>query len=473
MAGKAINDPLITTKLHRPTLDRIHVHRPHLLERLDQRRNRPLTLVSAPAGYGKSFLISCWLESYDTPSAWISLDESDSNLRLFTSYFTKAVETAFPKTFPRTQALINAIDLPPVEVLVTSLMNELDRIKRPFILVLDDYYLIKEIDIHNLIAHLLKHPPTILHLVIVGRRDPPLPISTLRAQSKMTEIRAQDLRFSVAETETLINQLLGIQIDTSVATALAKKTEGWVTGLRLAALSMRQQSDIDPKLLEPHVDAQYVMEYLFSEVFSKQPPEISRYLLGTAVLNRFCGPLCEAVCAPGAKSFTCEIGGWEFIDWLKKENIFLIPLDPEKQWYRYHHLFQKLLLKQLNRLYSAKDINTLHAQASDWFAENGLIEEALQHALAAGKVEKAASLIARDGHQKMNNEQWPRLERCLQMLPREHVERDAALLVLEIWLQHVRQNFSGMLSRVKMIEAFNATAPPRHMGQRQARTRPL
>ena len=460
MASETTTDPLISTKLHRPPVDRNHVHRPHLLARLDQHRNRPLTLVSASAGYGKSFLINCWLESCDIPSAWLSLDESDSDLRLFTIYFIAAIETLFPKACPRTQALLNAIDLPPLEVLGTSLLNELDRIKQPFILVLDDYHLVKEIDIHNLIAQLLKNPPQFFHLVIIGRRDPPLPISSLRAQRKLIEFRAKDLCFSVVETETLLNHLLGIQIDASVATVLVKKTEGWVTGLRLAALSMRQQSDIDPKLLEPHVDAQYVMEYLFTEVFSEQPPEISRYLLGTAILDRFCGPLCEAVCAPGAEPFACEIGGWEFIEWLKKENIFLIPLDPEKRWYRYHHLFQKLLLNQLNRQYSAEDINALHAQASDWFAENGLIEDAVQHALASGKVERAGSLVARAGHQMMNNEQWPRLERCLNMLPRDHVERDPALLVLESWLHHVRQNLSGMVSCHKMIEALNSTAPP-------------
>jgi LuxR family maltose regulon positive regulatory protein len=459
MAGETTTDPLIATKLHRPPVDRIRVHRPHLLARLDQHRDRPLTLVSAPAGYGKSFLINCWLESCDIPSAWVSLDESDSDLRLFTSYFIAAIETLFPKACPRTQALLNAIDLPPVEVLGTSLLNELDRIKQPFILVLNDYHLVKEKDIHNLIAQLLKNPPHFFHLVIMGRRDPPLPISSLRAQSKLTEIRAEDLCFSVAETDTLLNQLLGIQIDTSLVTALVKKTEGWVTGLRLAALSMRQQSDIDPKFLEPHVDAQYVMEYLFTEVFSNRPPEISRYLLGTAILDRFCGPLCEAVCAPGAKSFTCEIGGWEFIEWLKKENIFVITLDPEKRWYRYHHLFQKLLLNQLNRQYSAEEINALHTQASVWFAENGLIEEALQHALAAGEIEKAGSLVARAGHQMMNNEQWPRLERCLHMLPQDIIERDPALLVLECWLHHVRQNLSDMVSCLKLIEAFNATAP--------------
>ncbi len=452
--------PILNTKLHRPPVDRNHVYRPHLFARLDQHRDRPLTLVSAPAGYGKSVLISSWLEACEDPGAWLSLNESDSDLRTFMSYFIAALETLFPEVCPKTQNLLNAVELPPVQYLGTSLLNELDRIKQPYILVLDDYYLVKDIAVHNLIAQILKHPPQFIHLVIVGRIDPPLPISSLRAQSQLTEIRAEDLCFSVAETERLLKQLLGIRIDKSTVVALVKKTEGWVTGLRLAALSMRQQPVIDPELLEPHVDAQYVMDYLFTEVFSQQPPDISRYLLGTAVLDRFCGPLCEAVCAPGAEPYTCEIGGWEFIEWLKKENIFVIPLDPEKRWVRYHHLFRKLLFNQLKRRYNAEDICTLHSQASAWFADNGLIEDALRHALAAGDIPAAIKLVSQNGYQLMNDQQWQRLERFLHMLPREHVEGDAALLVLESWLHHVRQNLSGMVSRLEMVETLNATAPP-------------
>ena len=353
------------------------------MAQLDKHPHRPLTLVSAPAGYGKSALISSWLETKENPAAWLSLSKSDSDLRTFLSYFIAAVHEHFPDDCQNTQALLKNVDLPPLEDLGISLLNELDRIKQPFILVLDDYYLIREIAVHKLIATILKHPPKLFHLVIVGRRDPPLPISSLRARSQLIEIRTEDLRFSAAETETLLNRLLRIQIDASTVAALEKKTEGWVTGLRLAALSMRQRADIDPKLLEPHVDAHFVMEYLFTEVFSHQPPDISRYLLATAVLDRFCGPLCEAVCVPGAEPFACEMSGWEFIAWLKKENIFVITLDPEKRWFRYHHLFQKLLINQLNRRFSTEEIKALHAQAGAWLAENGAIEEALQHYLAA------------------------------------------------------------------------------------------
>jgi LuxR family maltose regulon positive regulatory protein len=258
--------------------------------------------------------------------------------------------------------------------------------------------------------------------------------------------------FNVAETQTLLNQLLGIQVDPPTAAAVEEKTEGWVTGVRLAALSMRQGADIDARLLEPHVDAQYVMEYLFNEAFSHQPPEIRQYLLATAILDRFCGPLCDAVCAPGGEPFACEVGGWEFIAWLKKENVFLIPLDPEKRWFRFHHLFQKLLFNQLKRHYSIAEINALHTQASVWFAENGLIEEALQHALAGGDITAAMQLIALHGHNLMNDQQYPRLERWLGMFTRDQVEQNPELLIFEAWLNHMQSGGFDLLALTTYIK---------------------
>jgi LuxR family maltose regulon positive regulatory protein len=418
------------------------------LAQLNDYRSKPLTLVSAPAGYGKSALISSWLETCKNPCAWLSLSESDSDLRTFTSYFIATFHKHFPAACQKTQALLKNLDLPSFETLGASLLNELDRIKQPFILVLDDYHLIREMAVHKLIAQILKHPPQFFHLVIVGRRDPPLAISSLRAQSQLIEIRTEDLCFSAPETETLLNRILGIQIEASTAAAVAKKTEGWVTGLRLAALSMQRQPDIDPKLLEPHVDANFVMEYLFTEVFSHQPQDVVRYLLGTAVLDRFCGPLCEAVCGSGAEPFACEMSGWEFIKWLRNENLFVISLDPEKQWFRYHHLFQKLLVNQLNRRCSTKEIKANHAQAGAWLAENGIIEEAVHHYLAAEDIPAAMQLVARHGHNLMNNQQWPELERLIGMLPRNYVEQDPELLIFEAWHHHVQTSGCDLQTKI-------------------------
>ena len=460
MAGAKTNLAIIRTKLRRPPMVAKLVHRQRLFNLLDLRLPRPLTLVSAPAGYGKSVLVSSWLESSSRPSAWLSLDENDNDLRLFLIYFLASIRNTFSDVGSKTLAMVDALTIPTVAVLAGNLANEIDLIEQPFILVLDDFHHINNESVLNLLTLLLRHPPQPMHLVLIGRRDPSLPISTLRGQSLVTEIRTQDLRFNEVETATYLTQVLETPVDASTVSALNEKTEGWVTGLHLAILSMRHRGNLDPRLLKPQVNAQYIMEYLFTEVFSRQPPEFSRYLLGTSLLDRFCGPLCDAVCVPGGDPLACESGGWEFVDWLKRENMFLIPLDSENRWFRYHHLFQKLLVNQLNRRCSAEEIKALHVQASAWFAENDLLEEALRHALAAGNTESAGSLITRFSHQLMNDQQWVRLSRCLYQLTQDQIERDPALLVLEAWLHHVRQNLSGMTSCSKRIETLNAASPP-------------
>jgi LuxR family maltose regulon positive regulatory protein len=382
MENRQGSPPLIETKLHRPPVDRNHIYRPHLAEKLDQHHRRPLILVSAPAGYGKTSLVSAWLQAGTHSSAWLALDEGDNDLRLFLNYFLAAVHSLFPGAVKNTQDMVNALALPAAPALASTLLNELDRIEGAFILVLDDFHLIHHESAIDLLAQLLRYPPQSMQLVLIGRRDPSLPISTLRAKSLVTEIRTLDLRFSQKETARCLTRVMDAPVASEVAAFLGQKTEGWVTGLRLVALSMRHGVNIDPSLFEPQVEAQYVMEYLFNEVFSRQPPEIQQYLLGTAILDRFCGPLGEVMCIPHVKTYTCGLSGWDFITWLNKKNLFLIPLDHEKRWFRYHYLFQKLLARQLKRQYSTEKINTLHGRASDWFADSGLIEEALQHRLA-------------------------------------------------------------------------------------------
>jgi LuxR family maltose regulon positive regulatory protein len=406
-------------------------------------------------------LVSHWLETCDIRSGWISLDANDNDLRAFATYFIAAVERLFPGACRKTQTMINGPNLPPVADLGFTLLNELDRIAQPCIIVLDDYHLIAETMVHDFLTELLKHPPQSLHLVIIGRQDPLLPIFRLRAKGLVTEVRANDLCFNEHETAELLRLITGIQIGSHIAATLRKQTEGWVTGLYLAAISIRLKDNPETTLFEPRADAQYVMEYLFNEVFAKQPPQISQYLLGTAVLDRFCAPLCEAVCVPGTEADSYENSGWEYISRLKKENLFLIPLDDEKRWFRFHHLFQKLLLNQLKRRFSAEEINSLHARASAWFADNGMVEEAIRHALAAGDEREAAKLVVQNRQAAVNAERWFVLEKWLSMLPNDIIQQQPELLLAQAWVHYYHYNYELIPAVRERAESLLSNHPQR------------
>jgi LuxR family maltose regulon positive regulatory protein len=442
------------TKLNRPTIASNHLHRQRLLDRLDQQRYRPLTLVSAPAGYGKTTLVSCWLEACDSPSGWVSLDRGDNDLRTFVSYFIAAVESMVPGACRKTQTLIKAPDLPPMVNLASVLLNELDLIEPPCIMALDDYYLIEETMVHDLLTEILKHPPQSLHLVIATRHDPPLPIFRYRAAGQISEIRARDLSFSKAEAKVFLQNLLAKPVDDTMVAALNKKSEGWVTGLRLAALAMRHKADTNDTLLRPQTDVKYVMEYLFHEVFAQQRPEFREYLLYSAILDRFCGPLCDAVSGPDTSPGRDRMDGWEFIAKMNRENIFLVGLDRKHLWFRYHHLFRSFLTHQLQRHLSAGEISALHSRASGWLAENGLIDEAIQHALAAGDAIGAARLVEQHRQAMLTTDRWYVLEKWLSMLPETVIQQRPELLLAQVWIHYFHFRLTRIPSVLEVAESL-------------------
>lgn len=363
MIGETTPLPLLRTKLHRPPVAKDHVHRLDLLDRLNRQMHRPLTLVSAPAGYGKTTLISCWLESLDIPSAWLSIDEADNDLHLFLSYFLSAVQTVFPEVGKEAQAILKAEKLPPLPFLAGRLINELDKIDQTFILTLDDYHVVQNKAIHELLKEILKHPPHAMHLVLASRIDPPLSITTLRAKGQMTEIRVRDLRFSRKETAEYLQRMLETTIEESIVSIFEEKSEGWVTGLRLAALSLRHKDDIE-RVVAGLPDAnRFVMDYFVAEILSQQTTAMQEYLLITSILGRFCAPLCDAVCSLDTASDACEISGQEFIQLLIKANLFVVPMDDEHRWFRYHHLFQNLLQRRLKHRFKQEGIRVLHKNA--------------------------------------------------------------------------------------------------------------
>jgi LuxR family maltose regulon positive regulatory protein len=444
---------LLRTKLHRPLVTGELVPRPDLLERLERGRGRPLTLVSAPAGYGKTTLVSTWLERCGLPAAWLSLDEHDGDPALFLSYLLAALQTLFPDVGSETQALLEPPRLPPLPVLARSLLNELDRIEQPFLLVLEDYHTLRGLAVHELVGELLRHPPRGMHLVLVTRRDPPLPLANLRAQGRMTEIRFQDLRFTPARTATFLRDVMGLEVDDAALQAAHQRTEGWVTGLRLTALCLRDSHDAGDRDDCLQGSSRYVGDYLLGEILARQAPAVQEYLLHTSILERFCAPLCAAVCTPAAGGEPA-LPAEAFLEWLGGANLFSVPLDGAGQWVRYHRLFRELLRRQLERRHGPGEIAALHARASRWFAGQGLIEEGLEHAIAAGDMEGAVRLVAQHRHNLMNGERWRRLGRWLALFPRELIERRAHLLITEAWLQHKLFRLQGIFAQLERVEAL-------------------
>ena len=323
--------PLLRTKLHRPPVPADYVHRSRILEYLDRGRARPLTLVSAPAGYGKSVLISSWLDTCDRPGGWVSLDEQDNDLRRFLAYFLSAIQAVFPAAGLETLSMLKAQDLPPVPVLTHSLINDLDQIEDHFILVLDDFHLIHEKSVNRFLRELLRHPPRFMHLVIISRRDPFLPTFSLRARAMLTEVRTHDLRFTADETAEFLTLNLGAQIEEPTSNLLAEKTEGWVTGLRLAVLAIRGHEDLEHRLSGLKGTTRYVMDYLIAEVLDQQPEEIRRFLLNSSILERFCAPLCDLLNEPDESLDRDKMDGEAFTAWAMASNLFIIPLDPENR----------------------------------------------------------------------------------------------------------------------------------------------
>lgn len=430
-----VDVPIITTKLHRPFPVADLVSRSQLLEKLNFYLDRPLTLVSAPAGYGKTTLISSWLASLDNPTAWVSLDEHDDDLTIFLSYFLAAIRTMFPDAANDSLALINAQDVPPLRVIVSTLINDLTQIDGSYVLVLDDYHAIHNMDIHDVIGGLLRYPPSGLHLVLTTRKDPPIKLIDLRARSWLNEIRIQELRFTKDEISEYLQHVLGRPVENKTVKQLAAKSEGWVTGLRLLTLSLQRIEDFDLSKMGRLVNNYLVEDYLMSIILSFQDPAFQDCLIKTAVLERFCAPLCEVLCRTEA-DLDAPYSGEAFICLLEESNLFVTPLDTRHQWFRYHHLFQDLLLRQLQKQKGDDTIASLHKRASVWYEENGYIDEALRHALSAGDIARGADIVAQHRHDLMNRDRWRRLERWLDQFPEDAFETYPDLLMARGWVAY-------------------------------------
>jgi len=365
--------PLIQTKLHRPRVAGELIERPRLLAYLNECSNRPFTLISAPAGYGKTTLLTQWLAQVPYQVAWLSLDENDNNLIGFLSYFVAAIQTLFPKGCSTTLNLLTVAQTPSLDYLTTTLINEIADLPQEFLLVLDDYHFITDKDIHQLISALIQQAPPPLHLVIASRQDAPFSITRLRASQAITEIRMADLRFTLEEVQSYLHLCLGAQVSPEIVRILVERTEGWAVGLRLACLSLRDQEDYAGFLETFQGTNRYIMEYLVDEILSRQPQPIQTFLLCTSFLDRFCAPLGDALLE--AIATNAEISGGqeqlssgEILAQLERDNLFVVSLDQQGEWFRYHHLFEDLLRHKLKAETTPAQRAALHTTASRWRA---------------------------------------------------------------------------------------------------------
>jgi LuxR family maltose regulon positive regulatory protein len=454
MSDKFTSIPLIHTKFHRASLPRDYLHRPRLADLLSQGVDRALTLVSAPAGYGKSTLLGSWLDHCGALNLWLSLDDNDNDLNTFLTYFVSAIRTVFPKALAESRALLASANMPESSIVTGTLVRELAQIEEPFVFVLDDYHLINDALIHQLITAIVVIPRSPMHMAMATRQDPPMPLASFRAKGQMTEIRVNDLRFTPSETAAFVEKSIGYTVTEKAAAALEAKAEGWVTAIRLAALTIDTDPEVDRMISNLPEENQYVAEYFLSEVVSRQPPEIQEYLLRTAVVDRFCIALCNALCIPGVDPDTCDIGGLEFIRWLMETNLFVIPLDAHNRWFRYHHLLQQLLHRQLERQLDEEKIRQIHRRAGDWFESQGLLEEALHHRLETGDMTGAARIVTESRHDLMNREQWHRLNRWTEKLPQEVVDNNIELLLTKGWLYENRLRLAELMQVVDRIETM-------------------
>ncbi len=390
-------ETILSTKLFIPPPQPRAVIRPRLLERLDDGLHRKLTLISAPAGFGKTTLVSEWLASCNRPAAWLSLDDEDSDPTRFLMYVIAAVQRVAPEVGAGLQGSLISLQPPSPESILTVLINEIVSGSHELVLVLDDYHLITAKPIDDALSFLLEHLPPQLHLVISTREDPQLSLPGLRAKGHLNELRAVDMRFTLAEAAAFLNQTIGLDLSADDVAALDRRTEGWIAGLQLAAISL-QGSDHPADFISSFSGShRFVLDYLLEEVLQRQPEPVQDFLRRTSILDRMCGPLCDAVVVDSAMS------GQEMLEYLEHANLFIGPLDNERRWYRYHHLFGELLRQRLHHsaahssVPASTQLSDLHHRASVWFEGENLELEAFHHAIAANDVEFAERLIRGKG----------------------------------------------------------------------------
>jgi LuxR family maltose regulon positive regulatory protein len=419
-----VETSLLQTKLNIPPARPQLISRLQLIGRLQDGFSYNLILVSAPAGFGKTTLVSEWVRSNQPkiPTAWVSLDKGDNDPVRFWNYFIAALQTLQPDCGEKILPLLRSSQPPPTEPMLTVLINDLSSITGDFVFALDDYYFIESDQIHSGISYLIEHMPVQMHMVISSRADPPLPLSRFRGKGMMLEISTDDLRFTVEDAASILKELKTPELSMEDVTALNERTEGWAVGLKMAALSMSGQKDIHDFITSFTGSQRYVMDYLMEEVLHKQTEEVRDFLLKTSVLERLSSPLCDVV----TKSRKSQ----DILLKLERGHLFIVPLDESRQWHRYEHLFNDLLRHQCASAFGEEAVVELHHRASQWYEDNNFPDDAIHHALAADDWENAAKLIAEQGIIKRNIGEIFTFVNWVQQLPKEVLFSHPEIVIL-------------------------------------------
>jgi LuxR family maltose regulon positive regulatory protein len=465
--------PILATKLYIPPPPPKIVSRSRLIQRLKEGRleDHKLTLISAPAGFGKTTLVSEWVDDLRVHAAnvtkivnqkseiqnrvgWLSLDEGDSDPTRFLAYFVAALRTVAPQLGEEVlQALQASQSQPPTESILTALLNEITTIPDPFLLVLDDYHAIESRAVDEALTFVVEHLPPRMHLVITTREDPALPIPRLRVRRQLTEVRAADLRFTPSEAAEFLNQVMGLQLSAEDIAALEARTEGWIAGLQLAALSMRGHQDVAGFIRAFAGDNRYIVDYLVEEALQRQPETVRNFLLQTSILERLNGPLCDAV--------TGQEDSKARLETLQRGNFFLVPLDDRRHWYRYHHLFADVLRLHLMAEQPGR-VSALHRRASAWYEQNGSAADAIRHAFAAEEFERAASLIELAAPAMHQNRQEATVLGWIRALPKELFEDRPVLSILYVGALMSNGEIEGVETHLRNAERWLEILSGRH-----------
>ena len=462
--GPAHPDPLLATKLEIPPARAALVPRLHLIERLQVGLQGPLTLISAPAGSGKSTLLCAWhatREGKQTPLAWISPDDGDNDPSRFWRYLLTALDHALPGVAESSLGLLESSRDAPTEAVLTRLLNALSTHSGDVMLVLDDYHVIENQSIHDALAFLLEHLPACLHLILATRADPPLPLARLRARGEVTELRAADLRFSGEDTAAFLSTVMGLSLSAEAVAVLEARTEGWIAGLQLAGLSLQGRSPQDAERFITALTGtqRYIVDYLLDEVLLRQPEPVQRFLLHTCILDRLCAPLCANVIDGEDPPAERIAASQEMLETLEHHNVFVIALDDDRRWYRYHYLFAAALRQRQIGYASIPDLSVLHRRASNWFERQDLLEEAISHALAGGCNDRAADLIQRAVERLAFRGETQTIATWLRALPEATLRARPQLSFQNSWLLADMHDLAGAEEYLRYAEAALDTAP--------------